>query len=140
MKCHQGFTLIEVMVVVAIIAILSSIAYPSYQDSVTKSRRSQAKATLLEYAQFMERNFTTTGNYSGKSDGSAIALPSSQGATDLASHYDFSLGSPLTDSSFTVKATPKGGQLAKDARCGTLTFNNVGIKAISGTGIAKDCW
>ncbi len=140
MKKHKGFTLIEIMVVVAILGILVSIAYPSYQDSVMKSRRAQAKSVLLELAQFMERNYTTTGDYSKLSSGTAVTLPSLQGATSLAGHYTFSLGSPLSSSNFSIIATPTGVQLAKDLRCGTLTLNNVGIKSISGTGTIKDCW
>ena len=52
----SGFTLIEVMIVVALIALLATIAMPSYQDSIRKSRRADAKAALVQLAQFMERN------------------------------------------------------------------------------------
>ncbi len=74
----RGFTLIELMIVVAVIAILAAIAYPSYQDSVRKSRRADAKAALLDLAQFMERNYTTANRYDQNSAGTAIntaALP-----------------------------------------------------------------
>lgn len=143
MKPQQGFTLIEVMIVVAIIGVLAAIAYPSYQDSITKSHRAQAKSTLFEYAQFMERNFSTTGDYAKKADGSAIALPSLQGAVDLASHYDFALGTgttATTATAFVVSATPKGAQATRDTKCGTLTLDQSGIKTESGTGTVKDCW
>jgi prepilin-type N-terminal cleavage/methylation domain-containing protein len=59
----NGFTLIELMIVVAIIGILASIAYPSYQESILKSRRADAKGALLGFANAMERHFTETNSY-----------------------------------------------------------------------------
>ena len=58
-----GFTLTELMITVAIVGILASIAYPSYQDSVRKSRRGDAKAALMENAGFMERYYSTNFRY-----------------------------------------------------------------------------
>ena len=70
----QGFTLIEVMIVVAVIGILAAIAYPSYQESVTKTRRSAAQGCLVEMAQFMERFYTTNMRYDQTAAGVAVAL------------------------------------------------------------------
>jgi type IV pilus assembly protein PilE len=61
----RGFTLIEMMITVAIIGILASIAYPAYQDYVRRAARADAKAVLMETAQFMERHFTTNNAYTG---------------------------------------------------------------------------
>ena len=78
-----GFTLIEVMIVVAIVAILGAVALPSYQQYVERSRRADAKAVLLEATQFMERVFTERGAYNKKTDGATatslaeIGFPSS---------------------------------------------------------------
>ena len=72
MSKAKGFTLIELMIVVAVIAILASIAYPSYQDSVRKTRRADAKEVLLEGAQWMERFFTENYRYDKNKAGTAI--------------------------------------------------------------------
>ena len=76
----RGFTLVELLIVVAIIGILAAIVYPSYQDSVRKSRRADAKAVMAEAAQFMERFYTENFCYSNRRTaagcaGAAVALP-----------------------------------------------------------------
>ncbi|MCC4620365.1 type IV pilin protein, partial [Xanthomonas cassavae CFBP 4642] len=59
----NGFTLIELMIVVAVVGILAAVAYPSYAEHIRKSRRAQAKADLVEYAQMAERSHTTNNTY-----------------------------------------------------------------------------
>jgi len=131
----RGFTLIELMVVVAIVGILSAIAYPSYIEHLVKSRRAVAAACLTELAQFMERNNTTNMTYS-------VALPNNQCRADLNGIYtiSFPAGQP-TASTYTIQAVPQGGQATRDTRCGTLTLNHVGVKTESGTAASyRDCW
>ena len=70
---QQGFTLIELMIVVVIVAILASLSYPSYREYVRRSARAEAKAALLENAQFMERNFTAANRYDEDSAGNALS-------------------------------------------------------------------
>lgn len=127
---NQGFTLIELMVVVAIIAILASIAYPSYIDYVVKTRRSAGSACLLEQAQFMERYYSTNMGYSG------AALPTTACTSDLSQHYAFAFSVGPTATAFTLTATPKGAQAAKDTLCGTLSIDQKGTKTPTTTG----CW
>lgn len=138
MRQHiKGFTLIELMIVVAVVGILAAIAYPSYQEYVKESRRSNARVDLLELAQFMERYYTSNGRYTA-SNASAPNLPYNESPKDgSAKYYSLSLlGSNLSKSSYTLRAVPKG--LMAGDRCGTLTLTNVGIKGAGGD--VDDCW
>mgnify|MGYP003609124512 FL=1 len=138
----KGFTLIELMIVVAIVAILAAIAYPSYQDSVRKSRRADAKAALLDLAQFMERNYTTANRYDQNSAGTAIntnALPFKVVPRDGGpKSYDITL--VVAQTTFTLSAAPYGNQV--NDKCPTLTLNQASAKGISGTSslTAVECW
>lgn len=118
----HGFTLIEVMIVVAVIGLLAAIAYPSYQDSVRKTRRSDAKAVLSELAQFMERTYTENNSF--KPGGNNPTLPYVESPIDGSQkYYDIAI-SASTTSSFTLQATPKGPQ----AGDGVLTLSSTGAR------------
>ena len=140
MKRQQGFTLVEIMIVVAIIAILAASAYPSYQDSVRKSRRADARAVLLEAAQFMERRYTEnlTAGYGGitQADLNAQRLGTSpkDGGTAF---YNIQLAA-VGQNNFTLSAAPTGAQ-STDA-CGTLSLTNTGAKTVSGSKPVTECW
>lgn len=128
-----GFTLIELMIVVAVVAILASIALPSYNDSVRKSRRAQAKADMVEYAQLAERHFTSNGTYAGFNTSLPTQSPREAGSTAR-----YRLGYTATGSAFTITATPESSQSAD--RCGTLTINQTGQKTKSGSAPLSECW
>ena len=131
-----GFTLIEVMIVVAIIGILAAIAYPSYQNQVQKTRRADAKASLMELAQFMERNYSTSGAYDMKSDGTAFTtLPFDESPKDSGTKF-YDLTFVADDQTFTLSAAPKNGQ--EDDACGTLTINQIGTKDSDDSN--ENCW
>ena len=107
-----GFSLMELMIVVAIIAILGSIAYPSYLNQVTKSRRTDAQAVLMEAAQFMERFYTENNRYDQDTAGTAVALPAQlqESPRDAGTKsYDITVQAS-TASTYTLQATPKNGQ------------------------------
>lgn len=127
---ERGFTLIELMVVVAIIAILAGIAYPSYIEHIKKTRRSTAAACLMERAQFMERFYTTNMAYDKDSGGAAVSVPNSGCVTDLAAYYSFGAPSNLGSTTYTLTATAIGSQAA-DA-CGNLSINQAGTKLANG--------
>lgn len=140
---HRGFTLIEVMIVVAIVAILAAVAYPSYIQSVTKTRRTAAQGCLVEMAQFMERFYTTNMRYdqTAATPPVAVALANPTCRADMAAFYTFSFaaGQP-TQSTYTIQAVPQGGQATADVGCGTLTLTQAGTKGRSGTAAMNLCW
>ena len=132
-RAARGLTLIEIMVVVALIGILASIALNSYQSSTYKSRRYAAQSCLMEQAQHMERYYTSTNNpmsYTG------AVLPSSAACrTNLASFYTFSLPAAANSSqTFSVQAAAIGTQTG-DTGCTTLSLNQAATRSPS-TG----CW
>lgn len=131
-RAMRGFTLIELMIVVAVIAILAAIAYPNYTEHVRKTRRGQAKADLVEYAQLAERYHTVNNTYVG------FALPAAvsprEGGT---ASYTLQLQPAATQSTFTISATAANGQL-KD-KCGNLAIDQAGRKSNS-KGSLAECW
>jgi type IV pilus assembly protein PilE len=140
---QRGFTLIELMITVAIVGILAAIAYPSYQDYVLRTRRATAAGCLMELSQWMERNYTTCLRYdqTGATCATATVLPTLQCRTDLGTAYVFSIaGTPaMTTNTYRLDATPGGAQTA-DTGCGTLTLNQQGTKGVSGATAATTCW
>ena len=137
----KGFTLIEMIITIAIIGILAAIAYPNYSQYVIDSRRSRAAGCVSEMAQYMERYYTTNQKYV-TSGGSAPTLPTFECATQLSGHYTIA-PSAVTASSFTLTATPLGGQEASDNKCGcALTLNQAGVRAVSAgcDKTAAVCW
>lgn len=120
MKKLQGFTLIELMIVVVVIGILAAIALPSYQSYVERSKRGAAQAALMEAAQIMERHFTSNNSYLN-ADISNVS----------ADRYSISL-SIHKASAFTVKAVPSGSQSGDS--CGTMTVTHTGQRT------PPSCW
>jgi type IV pilus assembly protein PilE len=121
MKKQKAFTLIELMVTVAIVGILSAIAYPSYQNSVIKSRRADAEGILLGLANALERKFTENNSYTGYTLPAAASI-----------YYIITLNT--TASSYTLTATPTRTQTSDN--CGTLSLTHTGVKGPTTSG----CW
>jgi type IV pilus assembly protein PilE len=129
-KTTAGFTLIELMITVVIVGILASVAYPSYMDSVKRTRREEGKRTLLEAAQMMENYYAMNVNYSGAVTGTTLTIFT---ANDNFDDY-YGLTASAATSTFTLSAAPKDTQLG-DA-CGTLTITQNGTTSAGTTG----CW
>ena len=138
-KRSQGFTLIELMIVVAVIGILSAIVYPSYTEYIRRGHRADARAGLLQAQQWLERAATATGQYP------TAALPAAlTWASDTSKRYTIATTS-ATSTSYTLTATPKSpGPQASD-KCGTYTLSNTGLRGANGktsgqSGYDTDCW
>lgn len=145
MKRMAGFTLIELMIVVAIIAVLASIAIPSYQNYVQKSNRAVARGALLEIAGRQEQFFVNNNQYATLLtqlgyDATTVGFSSeSEAGTAGSGVYNVSFSGTPTATTFTVQAVPTNQQTG-DTTCGTLTLNHLGVKTESGSGSVSDCW
>jgi len=135
-----GFTLVELMITVAILGILMSVALPSYQSQVVRARRASAAGCSMELAQFMERVYASNLRYD-QNAGAATALPATNCRNELSASYTFAFatGQPQART-FTITATPGGGQATRDSACGTLSIDQAGAKGVSGTNTAAQCW
>lgn len=136
-----GFTLIELMIVVAVVAVLAAIAFPSYRNQVRKSQRTDAKSSLLDLAGRQERYFTTNNVYTnvpanlGYSGTFPVSVPS--GTTF---NYGISVTAVGTGgNTYTATAVPNGDQ-ANDS-CGTYSINEQGVQSNSNATTPSDqCW
>ncbi|MDX1694151.1 MAG: type IV pilin protein [Ketobacteraceae bacterium] len=118
----KGFTLIELMIAVAIISILATVGYPSYMSHVTDTRRDKAEACLVELSQNMERYYTMNMTY----EDAGLAL--AQCRTELGEFYEFGFSSTPDANSYTLLATAKGSQASRDGECSTLSLNQNSVK------------
>ncbi|MDO3384879.1 type IV pilin protein [Gilvimarinus sp. SDUM040013] len=128
MHKNKGFTMIEILIVVAILGIISAIAYPSYMESVRKSNRADAKATLNHVSQQLHRCYSRDFKYSG----CAAASSTTQSGEEF-----YSINVATTDSTFTVTATATGAPQDKDTDCLTFTIDHLGAKTSTTDGV---CW
>ena len=150
MRAAGGLTLIELMVVVAIIAIITAVAYPSYQEHLLKAKRSEGKAALLKALQLEERAYSASSGPEaryvtdlaplfGLTAGAEVRSGEnpSQGYYTLTAAVDPATGSDLRQGVL-ITATPAAP--FADAGCGTLSITSTGVKNATGTKGAALCW
>ncbi|MDH3560061.1 MAG: prepilin-type N-terminal cleavage/methylation domain-containing protein [Gammaproteobacteria bacterium] len=135
LKRTNGFTLVELMIVVAIIGIIVAFGYPSYRDQVIKSRRADGMGALLELADRMERHYSDVGSYKQADDSDTTVADVFPGFSS--SYYTLSIDSQ-DNIAFTVSASTAGSQTAD--KCGNFTLTSLGIKTVSGSLPVDDCW
>jgi len=136
---QRGFTLIELMIVTVIVAILATVAYPSYQDYVVRSKRTEGKVALLDAAQALERHFTNHNTYPADLSAAGVRTHSGENAAKAA--YTIAIAAGTTGSlasSFTLTATPANGH--SDARCGNLSIDQMGRRGETGSLTVAECW
>lgn len=134
---EAGFTLIELMIAIVVVGILASVAYPSYVQYTIKAKRAAAQSFMLELASRQEQYMLDARGYAPNKAAFGAITP-----TDVAVNYTIdAIGNNTTvPPSFVVTATPLGGQLSRDTKCGTLTYDHTGSKSKSGTGTVAECW
>lgn len=132
----EGFTLIEIVIVVVVIGLLAVVGYPAYNDHLRKARRGEAQAALHDLAQFMERHYSRNGTYLG------AELPITEVPIDSArKYYDLAFVPDLTDTTYTLQASPKG-IMAEDA-CGSFYLLHTGRRSqgnAAANPLDRDCW
>jgi type IV pilus assembly protein PilE len=129
-----GFTLIELMIVVAVVAILAAIAYPAYRDHVRRSHRTAAASFLMDLALRQQQQFLDTRAYADTLEDLRAVVP-----PEVSDHYDITIdvGTGAVPS-YTISAEPTGAQ-AEDATCGTLSIDSDGTKDATGNQPER-CW
>jgi type IV pilus assembly protein PilE len=133
---QRGFTLIEMMIVVAIVAIMAAIAYPSYSAYIVRTKRSAAQTLLMTLTNRQQQYQLDARQYA------TTLTPLGSVPADVAANYNVTIAADnsATPPTYTLTATPIGNQLGADTKCGTLSVDQTGAKAISGTGTVATCW
>lgn len=132
MRNTAGFTLVELMIVLAIIAILAAIAIPSYRKYVLRGHRTDATAALQDLASRQESYYFSNNAYTN--DLSKLGAAASVAGT----YFNVTIPS-ATSTNYTITATAQGTQ-TNDTECTAFSLTRAGVQSSTGTGTAAKCW
>jgi type IV pilus assembly protein PilE len=147
-RTQTGFTLVELMIAIAIVGVLAAIAYPAYEEHLRKARRAEGKTALMKAAQLQERFYTVNARYANNNElptlfglPNGAALHSAENPADATAPYRITVaagaGCDLA-SCFVLTATPNGN--FTDAQCGNLTLTSTELRDRSGSAPMNRCW
>ena len=148
---QTGFTLVEVVVAMMIIAILAAVAFPAYTSYLAKARRADARTQLLQVAQYMQSFYAANDSFLQDRAGNAvfgqIPAPLLQSPADTTKVYSLAIpDATLTDSSFEIRMAPVTGGLMSTDQCGTFTLTSTGVRGVlpgtlpGNTTLRDLCW
>lgn len=148
-KTVRGFTLIEIMVVVAIVGILAAVAVPNYTQYIARANRADARTQLMQAALFMQKFYAANDSYKQDRSGTAVAnaMPASLkiAPTEGTALYTLSVQS-ASDADFELRMVPDSGKKMSADKCGTFTINSTGAKGVwvnntaGSTTLRDECW
>ncbi|MCX7125341.1 MAG: prepilin-type N-terminal cleavage/methylation domain-containing protein [Gammaproteobacteria bacterium] len=134
MHFQQGFTLIELMLALAIAAIMTTIGYPAYVSHQVNAERARAEVALMQLSGRLEGYFNDNGSYEG-------ATLETLNASDLTQGLDYRLQIlTVSDTNYEIQAVPMGIQETRDFLCGSLSLTDTNKRSISGSGDIDQCW
>ena len=148
-----GFTLVELMIVVAVVGVLTAIALPSYTSYIARAQRADARAQLLQVAQFMQRFYAANDRFDQDRAGTSVlsVMPTNMQKSPADSTAMYQLNSAITSagsytitvtvSAYTLTMAPISGTAMASDGCGAFRVNSLGVRTITGTGKTRDeCW